>query len=108
MYQIFSRMYLGFQSSFRSTKRLPITSQRFYRNKTIGNKIGVPVAQGLYVPNFFDDVPNFVKDVPNFIKDVPNFVKDLSIGPKSILKWGSTSNQFLRLSKGINGPWKGR
>ena len=81
----------------------------------MGNKIRVLVAEELDVPNFRKDVPNFVKnvpnfvkDVPNFIKDVPNFVKDLSIGPKSILKWGSTSNQFLRLSKGINGPWKGR
>ena len=49
------------------------------------------------------DVPNFMKDVPNFIKDVPNFVKDVPRRPKSISKWGTTSNHFLRLSKGING-----
>ena len=65
----------------------------------MSNKIGDPIAQGLDVPNFFMNVPNFVNDVPNFIKDVPNFVKDLSIGPKSILKWGSTSNHFSRVSK---------
>ena len=42
----------------------------------MGNKIGVPVAQGLEIPNFF-------KDVPNFVKDVPNFVNDVSRSPKS-------------------------
>ena len=65
----------------------------------MSNKIGVPVAQGLNVPNFFKDVPNFVKDVPNFVKDVPNFVKDASRVLKSILRWGTTSNYFLRVSK---------
>ena len=54
----------------------------------MGNKIGVLVAQRL--------------DVPIFFKDVPNFVKDVSRGPKSILKWGLTSNNFLRVFKGIN------
>ena len=54
----------------------------------MGNKIEVLIAQGL--------------DIPNFFKDVPNFVKDVSIGPKSILKWGLTSNNFLRVFKGIN------
>ena len=68
----------------------------------MGNKIGVPIVQGLDVPNFFKDVPNFMKDVQNFIKHVPNFVKDVPRGPKSIPKWGTTSNHFLRLSKGIN------
>ena len=68
----------------------------------MGNKIGVPIAQGLDVPNFFKDVPNFMKDVQNFIKHVPNFVKYVPRGPKSIPKWGTTSNHFLRLSKGIN------
>ena len=34
----------------------------------MGNKIGVPIVQGLDVPNFFKDVPNFMKDVQNFIK----------------------------------------
>ena len=66
----------------------------------MGNKIGVPVAQGLDVSNYFNDVPNFVKDVPNFVKDVPR-------RPKSIPKWGTTFNHFLRLSKGINRPWEG-
>ena len=56
------------------------------------------------VPNIFKDIPNFVNDIPNFIKDVPNFVNDVSKGPKSILNWGTTSNHFLRLPKGINGP----
>ena len=60
----------------------------------MGNKIGVPVAQRLNVPNFFKDVPNFIKDVPR--------------GPKSVPNQGMTSSHFLRLSKGINGPWKGR
>ena len=72
----------------------------------MGNKIWVSVAQGLDVPNFFKDVPNFMKDEPNFIKDVPNFVKDLPRGPKSVPKWRTTSNHFLRLSKGINGSWE--
>ena len=74
----------------------------------MGNKIGVPVAQELNVPIFFKDVPNFMKDIPNFMKDVPNFVKNLLRGPKFVLKWVTTSNHFLRLSKGINGPWEGR
>ena len=60
----------------------------------MGNKIGVPVTQGL-------DVPNFFKDVPNSMKDVPNFVKDVLKRPKSILRWGTTFNHFLRFSKGI-------
>ena len=59
------------------------------------------IAQGL-------DVPNFVNDVPNFIKYLPNFVKDVPRGPKYVLKWRTTSNHFLRLSKGINGPCEGR
>ena len=58
----------------------------------MGIKIGVPVAQGL-------DVPKFFKDVPNFVKNVPNFVKDVSRVPKSILRWGTTSNHFPRMSK---------
>ena len=32
----------------------------------MGNKIGVPVAQGLDVPNFLKDVPNFIKDLQDF------------------------------------------
>ena len=81
----------------------------------MGSKIKVLIAQGLdvpnffkNVPNFFKDVPNFVKDVPNFIKNVPNFVKGVPRGPKSVPKWETTSNHFLRLSKGINGPWERR
>ena len=58
----------------------------------MGREIGVPLAQGLEVPNFFKDVPNFVKDVRNFVNDVPR-------RPKSIPKWGTTSNHFLKLSK---------
>ena len=70
----------------------------------MSSKIEVLIAQGLDVPNFFKDVPNFVKDVPNFIKNVPNLVKGVPRGPKSVPKWETTSNHFLRLSKGINGP----
>ena len=51
----------------------------------MGNKIGVPIAQGL-------DVPNFVKDVPNFVKDVPRL-------PKFVPRWGTTSNHFSRVTK---------
>ena len=54
---------------------------------TMGRKIGVSLVQEL--------------DVSNFLKDVPRI-------PKSILKWGPTSNHFLRMFKGINGPWEGR
>ena len=58
----------------------------------MSNKIEVLVAQGLDVPNFFKVVPNFVKDVPNFIKDIPRV-------PKFVLRWGMTSNHFLRSPK---------
>ena len=69
----------------------------------MGIKIGVPVAQGLDVPNFFKDVPNFMKNVPNFVKDVPNFLNDAPKLPKSILRWGMTSsNHFPRVSEGKN------
>ena len=54
------------------------------------NKIGVSIAQRSVVSNFFKDVPNFINDVPK--------------RPKSISKWGMTSNHFLSLSKWINGP----
>ena len=50
----------------------------------MGNKIRVPVAQGLDVPNFVKDVSNFINNVPNFLKDVPNFLKDVPSGPRSI------------------------
>ena len=51
------------------------------------NNIRVLVAQGFDVPNFFQDIPNFVKDVPNFVNDVPRV-------PKSVLRWGTTSNHY--------------
>ena len=94
---------------FQSRERPPITFQRSLRNKrSMGNKIGVPVAQRSDVSNFFKNIPNFMKDVSNFIKGVPNFVKNVSRGPKLVLKWGTTSNHFLRLSKWINEQWEGR
>ena len=95
MYEIFLRMYLGFQSPFQSRERPSITSQRSL--KEMGNKIGVLVDQELDVLNFFKDVPNFVKDVPNFVNDVPRV-------RKSIPRLGTISNHFLRVSKGINEP----
>ena len=65
--------------------------------QAMGNMIEVLVAQELDVPNFFKDVQNFMKNVPNFVNDVPRV-------PKSILRWGTTFNHFLGVSKGINGP----
>ena len=56
----------------------------------MGNKIGVSITQELDVSNFFKDVPNFVKDVPRV--------------PKSTLRWETTFNHFLTVSKVINGP----
>ena len=38
-------------------------------------------------------------DVPNFIKDVPNFVKNIPMLPKSVMRWGTTLNNFPRVSK---------
>ena len=67
----------------------------------MGKKVGVLVSQRLDVPNIFKDVPNFIKDVSNFVKDVPR-------GSSSVMKWETTSNHFLRLSKVINGPKEGR
>ena len=61
----------------------------------MGNKIGVPIAQGLDVSNFFKDVPNFVNDVPNFVNDVLNFVNNVPRVPKSVPMWGTTSNRSL-------------
>ena len=57
----------------------------------MGNKIEVLIAQGLDIPNFFNDVPNFVKDVPKW--------------SMSVSKWGTTSNHFPKILKGISGPW---
>ena len=65
----------------------------------MGNKIGILVAQGLDVLNFYMDVPNFMKDVPNFVNDVSNFIKDVPRLPKLVLRCGTTSNHFLRVSK---------
>ena len=45
------------------------------------------------------DVPNFVKDVSNFVNDVPNFVNDVPIVPKSVMRWGTTFNNFPTVSK---------
>ena len=59
---------------------------------TIGDKMGVPIAIGLYVPNFIKDVPNCIKNAPNFLKDVPRV-------SKCVPRWGSTSNHFLMGSK---------
>ena len=53
----------------------------------MGNKIEVSIVQELYVPNFVNDVSNFVNDVPNFVKDVPML-------PKSIMRWGTTFNNY--------------
>ena len=56
-----------------------------YKNKqTMGNKIGVLIAQGL-------DVSNFLKNVPR----VPKFVSEK----------GTTFNHFPKILKGINKPW---
>ena len=75
----------------------------------MGNKIGVPIAQGLDVSNFFKDVPNFVNDVPNFVNDVPNiindvpnfvndvpnFVKTVPRLPKFVLSWEEFPNEEM-------------
>ena len=58
------------------------------KNKwTMGREIGVPIAQGFDVPNFFKDVPRI---------------------PMSIPRWETTSNHFARVPKGTNGPWERR
>ena len=56
----------------------------------MGREIGVLVAQGLNVPKFLKDVSNLVKNVPRV--------------PKSISRWETTSNHFLLVPKGSNGP----
>ena len=56
----------------------------------MSNKIEVLVAQGLNVPKFLKDVSNFVKNVPRVLK--------------SISRWETTSNHFLLVLKGSNGP----
>ena len=61
--------------------------------------MGVPEVTRSDVPNIMKDVPNFVKDVPNFVKDVSNFIIDVPRLPKSISRWGTTSNCFSRVSK---------
>ena len=67
-------------------------------------EIGVPVAQGLDVPNSFKDVSNFIKDVPNFLKDILNFLKNIPRVPKSIIGLGTTFNHFPKVPKRTNGP----
>ena len=54
-------------------------------------EIRVPIDERLDVPFFFKDIPNFVKYVPRLLK--------------SVLRWGTTSNHFPKIPKGINGPW---
>ena len=44
----------------------------------MGNKIEVLITQGF-------DVPNFINDIPKESRSIP--------------KWGTTSNHFLKLSK---------
>ena len=64
MYQIFLKMYLGFQSLFRvenNLQSLPKGPHKILR--TMGRYIGVLVAQGLDVPNFLKDVPRVLKSV---------------------------------------------
>ena len=34
-------------------------------------------------------------DVPNFTNDELNFIKNVLRVPKCVLRWGSTSNDFL-------------
>ena len=49
----------------------------------MGNKIGVPIAQGLDVPAFFKDVSNFVNDIKgakvrsNVGNDLPSLLEGL-------------------------------
>ena len=44
---------------------------------------------------------------PNFLNNVPNFLKDVLKVPKSIPRWGTTSNNFSRVSKGSMDHKKG-
>ena len=78
------------------------------RSWTIHVQMGDSEVIGSNVPNLIKHVPNFANDVPNFVKDVPNFVKDVPMLPKSIMRWETTFNNFLRVSKGRNGLWKWR
>ena len=50
----------------------------------MGRKIGVMLAQGL---------------------DVSNFFKNVLKVPKSVLELRTTSNRFPKIPKGIKGPW---
>ena len=54
------------------------------------------------------DVPIFFMDVLNFVNDIPNFVNDVPMVLKSVMRWGTTFNYFMRVSKGRNGLWKWR
>ena len=70
---------------------------------TIHVQIGDSETIGSNASNLMKDVPNFVKDVPNFVKDVPNFAKNVPMLPNSVMRWGTTFNNFPRVSKGRNG-----
>ena len=105
-----SKVHFGVGNNLQSLPKYP------YRNKrTMGNKIGVLVAQGLDVPKKFYDVPNFVNNVTNFIKDVPNFVKnwakirsEVGIDFQSLLegvqrnKWSMERKKGILLAQGLD------
>ena len=64
MYQILYRIYQGakvYSEVGNNVQSLPKGLQK--KKLTIGREIGVPLAQGLDVTNFFKDVPK----VPKFI-----------------------------------------
>ena len=45
---------------------------------------------------------------PHLGKDVPNFVNDIPMLSKFVMRWETTFNNFLRVSKGRNELWKWR
>ena len=58
-------MYLGSKVYFRVGNNLQSLPKDPQRNKwTMGKEIGVPLAQGLDVPNFFKDVPRAPISIP--------------------------------------------
>ena len=38
------------------------------------------------------------------LSNIPNFLKDISRVSKSVMRWGATSNHFLRVPKRSHGP----
>ena len=43
-----------------------------------------------------NQIPEAIRsDISNFVKHVPNFVKDVPRVPKCVMRWGSTTNQFI-------------